>query len=92
MERHLTGLSELAGEYEVVVNCAGLGAGRLCGDPSVVPIRGQVRRVRAPWVRTALYAEPDTYIIPGHDWVTVGGTRQYGDWKEGTLSRLVLQR
>ena len=33
----------------------------------------------APWVKTALYAD-DVYAIPGQRWVTVGGTRQYGDW------------
>ena len=36
-------------------------------------------RVAAPWVKTALYAD-DVYAIPGQRWVTVGGTRQYGDW------------
>ena len=39
----------------------------------------QVLRVKAPWVKTALYAD-DVYVIPGQKWVTVGGTRQYNDW------------
>ena len=30
-------------------------------------------------MKTALYAD-DVYAIPGQRWVTVGGTRQYGDW------------
>ena len=35
--------------------------------------------MKAPWIKTALYAD-DVYIIPGQKWVTVGGTRQYNDW------------
>lgn len=44
----------------------------------MVPIRGQVMKVRAPWLKTAFYADYDTYIIPGFDGIcTLGGTRQY---------------
>lgn len=50
----------------------------LCRDNKVVPIRGQIVKVHAPWVKTAFYADYDTYIIPGFDGnVTLGGTRQY---------------
>lgn len=66
-------------QYQVVVNCAGLGARWLCQDKAVLPLRGQVIRVSAPWIKTALYAD-DVYVIPGQKWVTVGGTRQYNDW------------
>lgn len=44
----------------------------------MVPIRGQVVKVHAPWIKTAFYADYDTYIIPGFNGaVTLGGTRQY---------------
>lgn len=34
--------------------------------------------VHAPWVKTAFYADYDTYILPGFNGlVTLGGTRQY---------------
>ena len=33
---------EQLGGYNVVVNCAGLGARHLVGDTSVAPLRGQV--------------------------------------------------
>jgi len=72
-------LDNLEQEYQVLVNCAGLGARRLCQDTAVLPLRGQVIRVSAPWIKTALYAD-DVYVIPGQEWVTVGGTRQYNDW------------
>jgi len=79
VEGKVDSLDSLAEEYTVVVNCAGLGARWLCQDKAVLPLRGQVLRLSAPWIKTALYAD-DVYVIPGQKWVTVGGTRQYNDW------------
>lgn len=31
--------------YDLVVNCTGFGAKKLCGDHDLVPIRGQVFKV-----------------------------------------------
>jgi len=72
-------LKSLQGRFDLVVNCAGLGARQLAGDTSLVPLRGQIKQVEAPWVKMALYCD-DIYIIPGQHYVTVGGTRQYNDW------------
>jgi len=66
-------------DADVVVNCAGLGARWLANDKSVLPLRGQVLQVEAPWIKTCLYAD-DVYIIPGQRYVTVGGLRQYNEW------------
>ncbi|XP_026731612.1 D-aspartate oxidase [Trichoplusia ni] len=68
-------------EFDLVFNCAGLGAKYLCNDHDLVPIRGQVLKVKAPWVKTAFYGDYDTYIIPGlNGIVTLGGTRQYDSY------------
>ncbi|EDS33518.1 d-amino acid oxidase [Culex quinquefasciatus] len=64
-------------KYDVVVNCTGMGAKKLCSDYKLVPIRGQVIKVKAPWVKTAFYADYDTYIIPGFQGVTLGGCRNF---------------
>lgn len=32
-------------DYDMVVNCTGFGAKKLCSDASLVPIRGQVFKV-----------------------------------------------
>lgn len=79
MQKHISKLNELDGrELDVVFNCTGLGGQKLCNDVKVVPIRGQIIKVRAPWIKTAFYADYDTYILPGFDGiVTLGGTRQY---------------
>ena len=36
---------QLAGEFDVVVNCTGLGARELCKDDKVEPARGHILRV-----------------------------------------------
>ncbi|EAT35138.1 AAEL012674-PA [Aedes aegypti] len=71
---------EVAGQYDAVVNCTGMGAKKLCTDYKLVPIRGQVIKVKAPWVKTAFYADYDTYIIPGFQGVTLGGCRNYDSY------------
>uniref|UniRef100_A0AAG5D4W0 FAD dependent oxidoreductase domain-containing protein n=1 Tax=Anopheles atroparvus TaxID=41427 RepID=A0AAG5D4W0_ANOAO len=76
----LNSLQELQGKYDVVVNCTGLGAKRLCNDEKLVPIRGQIIKVRASWVKTFFYADFDTYVIPGFDGVTLGGCRNYDSY------------
>ncbi|KAK0182293.1 hypothetical protein PV327_000445 [Microctonus hyperodae] len=78
MLKKLTTLNELADDYDLIINCSGLGARELCNDRRVVPIRGQVERVRAPWIKTTFYGELDTYIIPGVDGTcTLGSTRNF---------------
>lgn len=68
-------------DYDAVFNCTGLGAQKLCNDRKMVPMRGQIIKVHAPWVKTAFYADYDTYILPGFDGVvTLGGTRQYDSY------------
>lgn len=67
--------------FDLVFNCTGLGAKYLCNDHDLVPIRGQVIKVKAPWLKTAFYGDYDTYIIPGLDGVaTLGGVRQYDSY------------
>ena len=63
-----------------MVNCTGLGARTLCSDSNLTPIRGQVVRVKAPWLKIGVFADNDTYIIPSVNSVTLGGCRQYGDF------------
>lgn len=67
--------------YDLVFNCTGMGAKYLCNDYDLVPIRGQVAKARAPWLKFAFYGDYDTYVIPGLDGVaTLGGVRQYDSY------------
>ena len=82
-QQYLNSLEELVGKYHVVVNCSGLGAKELVGDTRVVPVRGQIIKVEAPWIKTYYYAENNdgsyVYVYPAPDFVVVGGCKQVGD-------------
>lgn len=54
------------GDYDVVINCSGLGAKKLVNDDKVKPVRGQVIRVEAPWIYQVLLDDSDdgNYVIP----------------------------
>ncbi|CAG0909602.1 unnamed protein product, partial [Cyprideis torosa] len=71
---------------DTIVNCAGLGARDIVNDRNLVPIRGQLVKVTAPWIQKALLLDeyPDqpqrcTYVIPNITNVGVGGTIQKGN-------------
>ena len=89
-QRTLVGLSELdedEDDYDVIVNCTGLGAARLVDDGDVRPIRGQVVRVvESPSsskkeVDCCIFFDND-YVIPNVDNIVVGGTTQVDDWND----------
>lgn len=85
MERRRVGsLQELGGDFDLLVNCSGLGSRALLGDMQVEPVRGQVLQVEAPWLQHFIRdGDGKTYIYPGVRSVTIGGTRQAGDWRLG---------
>ena len=66
--RNVTSLSGIADEFDldVVVNCTGVQSRHLVGDLSVKPLRGQVKRVKGPWVKRVILDDLDdgNYIIP----------------------------
>lgn len=72
-------ISSLYAQYDVIINCTGLGAVKLLKDESMYPIRGQVLRVKAPWMQS-IWFFGRSYIIPNIDNVVIGGTAQKGDW------------
>jgi len=97
--RHVDSLHELVrkekqqGEetesgYDVVINCTGIGAGKLLGAPeSVYPLRGQVLRIATPhdWLCAPAGSVggdgvqlcinwPSSYIIPNQNSLVLGGT------------------
>ncbi|GAA2587222.1 FAD-dependent oxidoreductase [Winogradskya consettensis] len=80
-QRRISDLSEALAEAPVVVNATGLAAGRLCQDPEVFPVRGQILIVANPGLTTSIRTEtdPPTYIHPRTSDVVLGGTYQEGD-------------
>jgi D-amino-acid oxidase len=63
-----------------VVNCAGIGARDLVGDPGVIPVRGQIVVVENPGLTEFFVGEsdPPCYFFPQGDTVVLGGTAQQG--------------
>jgi len=72
-------------EYDLVINCSGVGARELVKDESVFPIRGQSVRVSSsPNIvkSTRIYKKNDefTLVLPRRNDIVVGGTAQDNDW------------
>lgn len=65
IRRKVSRLDELK-DFDVVINCSGLGARHLANDALVVPVRGQVIRVKASWLFNVFMddSEDGNYIIP----------------------------
>ena len=86
-QRRLSSLDELQ-NYDVIINCSGLGAVELVGDSEVYPVRGQTVLVRAPWIKQFIVvAGKDinnvmVYVMPRFDHVVLGGTAQRDNWSE----------
>jgi len=80
--REVAHLSEEAGRCDVLVNCAGLAARELAGDPSLLAVRGQVVLLENPGLREWVLDETDptamTYVVPRVDTVVCGGTAEPG--------------
>ena len=82
VQRKVKNLDEFIDQgYDAVINCAGLGNHEIIANDKneMYPIRGQVLRVKAPWIKNVWFYGT-TYLIPNVDSVVVGGTAQKGDW------------
>ncbi|XP_051781207.1 D-aspartate oxidase isoform X3 [Erpetoichthys calabaricus] len=78
----ITGFEQLTSSYDIIVNCSGLGSRDLADDQSLYPVRGQILRVHAPWLKHFIRdGNGHTYIFPGIHSVTLGGTRQKHNWE-----------
>nr|BAN78701.1 D-amino acid oxidase [Dugesia ryukyuensis] len=66
--------------FPIVINCSGLGSRSLCNDMDIYPVRGQIIRIHAPWIKYS-FNKAEHYIIPQSDGVVVlGGTTQENNW------------
>jgi D-amino-acid oxidase len=74
---------EVLPDFDLVVNCTGLGAKTLCNDDQVYPIRGQVLRVAPNGFDKVMLDENDdsiVYVVPRSSDMVIGGTGQVNDW------------
>jgi len=79
IQKEIDDLDELSQQYDMVINCSALGARKLCGDESLIPVRGQVGLL-APVAGMPVYLdnEKPLYVVPRKDATIVGGTYEPG--------------
>ncbi|WP_345401042.1 FAD-dependent oxidoreductase [Haloechinothrix salitolerans] len=78
--RTVRALSDVADETDMVVNAAGMDAGRLAGDDTVRPARGQVVHIADPGLTEWIVDEDDfSYVLPHGDHAVCGGTEEFGE-------------
>jgi D-amino-acid oxidase len=80
-QRHVTAFSETAGEFDLIINCAGIGARELAADSGLEPHRGQVVIVPKLDLDHAVVCDdtPFTYAIPRRNDCLFGGTNELSD-------------
>jgi D-amino-acid oxidase len=82
-QERLADLTAAHDGVDAVVNCTGLGARELVGDPELRAVRGQVVLVEQFGLQRWTLDEIDplypTYVVPRRDTVVVGGTAVDGD-------------
>ena len=83
--RTIRNLPALARDFDVVVNCTGLGARELCGDTRLHPGRGVVLTTRNPGIArhvVELRGETLTYVLSRTHDVVLGGTDDDSESRE----------
>lgn len=85
-QRKVTDFDEFKDAF-LVINCTGLGAKEL-GDEKLHPIRGQISKVKAPWIYYCYIDDSDisNYILPNAESVTLGGTHTVNDFNTNISS------
>lgn len=63
LEKRVNSFDDLMQDYDLIINCTGLGAKVLANDSNMKPIRGQVARVQASWIFQSTQND-NNYIIP----------------------------
>ena len=100
IHKRLKNLQEIDGQYDIIVNCTGLGSRELVNDTGVYPVRGQTVTVKAPWMKHGFsYIDHInnivTNFIPIADKVCLGGTTDVGNWSKQVnplISKEIMER
>eukprot|EP00111_Clytia_hemisphaerica_P016357 TCONS_00048420-protein len=101
-QKDVKSIKDIGTNYDVIVNCTGLGSRDLVGDKKVYPLRGQIMKVKAPWCREFVMwqeKEHQAYILPNQDFVVLGGTAhasenpdvllEHKQWIKSTTTKLM---
>lgn len=85
---HISKVEEIPPEFDLIINCAGIGARRLVHDPDLEPHRGQVAIVSKLNLKPAVVCDeaPLMYAIPRANDCVFGGTNSISDSPEPSQS------
>jgi glycine/D-amino acid oxidase-like deaminating enzyme len=66
----------------LIVNCTGIGAKALFGDPELTPLKGQITLIRPQPSVAYAYLDPvlDLYMFPRSDGMVLGGSHEFDNW------------
>ncbi|CAD6190677.1 unnamed protein product [Caenorhabditis auriculariae] len=78
-QENIENLDHIGQNFEIIVNCTGLGSRKLFNDTTVYPVRGQIIRVRCPQVKH-FFNDDDFYALLNGDCVILGGTTDVNNW------------
>ena len=100
IRQRLNNLQEIDGQFDIIVNCTGLGSRELVNDNEMYPVRGQSILVKAPWMKHGCsYIDATnnvvTVVVPQADQVHLGGTTIIGDWSKHVdplTSKAIMER
>jgi len=84
IQRSVEHMSECFKEFNIVINCTGLGSRDLFNDRRVIPCRGQVLRIKPNGHKFTIFDEEGVnqmaYIIPRVDDIIIGGCAEYHEY------------
>jgi len=57
LDKEIESIEEISADHELIINCSGLGAGKIFNDKEVFPIRGQLVKTANPGLRDCINEE-----------------------------------
>ncbi|MEM7009446.1 MAG: FAD-dependent oxidoreductase [Thermodesulfobacteriota bacterium] len=99
LDRKLDNIEEITEDRHLVINCTGLGAGKLLDDKEVFPIRGQLVKTTNPGLKNCLNEEEGalavSYVVPHPTYCILGGSADDNNWDlniDPELSKEILRK
>ncbi len=84
LDREIESIEEISADHKLIINCSGLGAGKIFNDKEVFPIRGQLVKTTNPGLRDCINEEEGplavSYIVPHGTYCILGGTADDNNW------------
>ncbi len=84
LDNEIQNIDELPPENNLIINCSGLGAGKIFDDEEVFPIRGQLVKTTNPGLYDCLNEEEGplavSYVVPHPTYCILGGSADDNNW------------